>query len=205
MNATTINFPIYWTPGGMPRPEHIKHFGGIELADGIGPNDATDEEKQGSHLYGIDGWTNLTLPYWRKTRSGYWLAFGDSTPASLSRTELYDGDFIRGCLESHMWLVPKLLKYRENFGFVSVCEHYLTPEGFLPPKNLRDIIARLRECIDNIPISEDLIPLFPCEKNINLAIDILKLNYHVSREDMEIAEWITDKILMNVLLSACSQ
>ena len=104
-----------------------------------------------------------------------------------------------------MWLVPKLLKYRENFGFVSVCEHYLTPEGFLPPKNLRDIIARLRECIDSTPISEDLIPLFPCEKNINLAIDILKLNYHVSREDMEIAEWITDKILMNVLLSACSQ
>ncbi len=194
----TPRFPLYYCPPGVARPEHILHRGGIGVMAGIGPEDATPEERGGT-VYGA-AWDPRTLPLWRKSTAGWWVAMGTATPLHFARLAPIDGALVPAHEEGQSWLVPRLLRWRDGHGLVCAVPHEFRDYQWQAPAYLEPLMLRLRSVFLWTPDGE--VPLVPDPEVVQIAVDVLALNYHVSLHELTLAGWLTDRLVLDVLHSA---
>ena len=190
-------FPLYYLPPGMPRPTHLVHAGGISLVENVGPADALPHEVGGT-IYG-GPWAPESLPYWKKTKAGWWVAWGDAKPHHLARLYPIDGPLIQGTGDHH-WMVPKLLQFRPGFGLQSAVPAEFRDYEWRPPVHIEPLIQRLRRFALWTPDGD--LPPTPDDQTLQLAIDILALNYHLSIHELSVTGWLTDDLVGRILSAA---
>lgn len=191
-------FPLYYVPPGKQRPAHIVHQGGIRVVDGVGPEDAGPDERGGT-VFG-SAWDPRALPLWRKTQDGWWLAMGTATPVQLARLAPLDGAIVPAHQPGQSWLVPRLLHWRDGHGLVSAVPNEYRDYQWQPPLHLEPLMLRLRSVFYWERGGE--VPEVPDAETVQLAVDILALNYHVSLHELTLAGWITDRLVLDVLRTA---
>ena len=194
---TVHRFPLYYLPPDTPRPIHLVHLGGIRVADGIGPLDAHECERGGT-IYG-GPWDDQTLPLWKKTKAGWWMALGAAEPHHLARLDPLHGRLVPG-KAAHLWLVPRLLQVVPDFGLeVAVAKEY-RDYGWHPPASLRPLLQRLRDLFTWTPEAAE--PGVPDDETVQLVADILALNYHLSVHELAVTGWLDQALVLNVLNAA---
>lgn len=195
MNADAVRWPLYYVPPGMQRPAHILHKGGIGVGPNIGPVDATPQERGGT-IFGA-GWDDRTLPFWKKTTEGWWLALGPALPMHLLRLSPMGGSLVRGAKPEHAWLVPRLLRWQDDVGLVSAVPTEFRDYAWQPPAHLEPLMIKLRCMFFWTPEGE--VPAVPDTEAIDLAIAMLQQNYHISIHEMTADGWMTDVLAIMML------
>lgn len=193
-----IRFPLYYLPKGMPRPAHLVHQGGIAVSASTGPTDATEAERGGT-IFGA-AWDDRTLPLWRKTQAGWWVAMGSATPMQFSRMVPVEGAIIPGKDPDHRWLVPSLLRWRDGFGLVSAVPAEFRDYQWQAPAHLEPLLVKLK-CLFYWQAEGD-VPEVPDDEALRLAVDILALNYHISLDELTVSGWLTDRLVLEVMRTA---
>lgn len=188
-------FPPYYLPPHTPMP---KHCGWVGL---IGPRQLQPQIK------GPDGKSGCYLGLgefvadsdWRETDAGYWVDFTGITPANFQRLRTVDGFVIDGRDSAHKWLVPQLLRWNPHTRLVCAVDEVLTPRGWEAPRHFRPLMEGLRAMclgpVDGLPVVQD-------EEAVQLAIDILALNYHITRAEVTAAEWVTTTFVQRIIEAA---
>lgn len=194
-------FPLYYLPPGMPRPAHLVHLGGIQVAPTVGPQDASPADRGGT-IYG-GTWTPASLPLWRKSRAGWWMALGDAAPHHLARLYPIDGRLVPGNAPGHLWLVPRLLAFRDDYGLVGAVPQEFRDYEWKAPARLAPLMDRLRALLSWTPDGEA--PPVPDADTTQLAVDLLAINYHLTLDELTLAGWLTDALVLAVLAAASGQ
>lgn len=191
-------FPLYYLPPGLARPGHIVHQGGIRVVEDIGPMDAAPGERGGTIIGGA--WDDRTLPLWKKTQAGWWVAMGGATPVQVARLVPIDGALVPGKDPSQSWLVPRLLRWRDGHGLVSAVPNEFRDYQWQAPAHLEPLMLKLR-CMFYWQ-AEGEVPEVPDAEAVQLAADLLGLNYHITLDELTVAGWITDRLVLDILSTA---
>jgi len=189
--------PRWFIPDGIPRPDHLP-AGGISVIKG--PDDKSGICVGGPYRPGE--------PAWSMTRFGWYLHLDGCHPHQLLRLAPVDGITIPGILD-HQWLVPLLLRPAAG-GLRCALPQILTDQGFSPPPAFAGLMNRLRDLVGplltEITKAEDEQRApdigFSESETIQLAIDLLAVNYHISRTELITAAWLTDRLTTQILLAA---
>ncbi len=203
-DETAIRFPVYYNTTGIPN-DHWVHRGGAGLAAGIGPADATDAER-GGYLFGAQAWVPALAPLLKKTRASWWVALGDAAPHHLARIAPIPGPIVPGARDGHSWMVPRLLRWQPGHGFVAAIPLEFRDYTWQVPVHLEGIIERLRHFLlgalrisNQIATVDDIVP---DAETTRIAIDLLKINYHISEHELSVGGWLTDALAGAILLAA---
>lgn len=193
---TRHRFPLYYLPPGMARPAHLVHAGGITVAQRVGPMDAHEAERGGAIFGGP--WDDQTLPLWKKTKAGWWIAVGGAEPHHLARLEPLPGRLVQG-QAGHLWLVPRLLRVVPDFGLEAAVPKEFRDYGWHAPAHLVPLMERLRDLFLWTPEAGTTTP---DDATVQLVADILALNYHVSLHELAVTGWLTQDLVLQVLSAA---
>jgi hypothetical protein len=189
--------PRWFIPDGVPRPAHLPP-GGISTR--TGPSATPGLCVGGPLRADEEGW----IP----TSPGYFLHLTGSQPQQFLRMAPAEGVAIAG-IADHFWLVPRLLRPAAQ-GLVCALPQVLTEFGFTPPVAFAGLMQRLRDLVlpalAEIQVSEREARSpslgFDEAAAVQLAIDILAVNYHVSRVELIHLGWMTDLLTTRILLAA---
>lgn len=198
MSTDAVRFPLYYLPPGMKRPVHIVHQGGGGVGASIGPDGASDDERGGT-IYG-SAWDDRTMPMWKRTQAGWWVAMGDATPMQLARLVPMEGDLVPGSKPGHSWLVPRLLRWRDGYGLVSAVPAEFRDYQWQPPPHLEPLMVKLKCMFYWQKDSE--VPEVPDDEAVDLAVQILALNYHITIHELTVEGWLSDVLVLAVLRTA---
>jgi hypothetical protein len=191
-------FPLYYLPPDVPRPGHVVHQGVISVLRHVGPEDAAEHERGGVILGGP--WDDRAAGLWRRTQAGWWVAMGGAAPEHLARLAPMDGPIVNGHLAGHRWMVPRLMRWRDGHGLVSAVPNEFRDYAWQAPAALEPLMLRLRTLFYWQRGGE--IPEVPDGETVDIAVDLLALNYHVSIHELTIAGWLSDRFVLDILRAA---
>lgn len=187
---------LYYVPKDGKRPKHIPKAWGV-ITQGPGGPDYDPKAKTGGFGQMIGGTWEEGQRGWAQTKAGYWINLSRSNPIDLMRLNVVEGEAIKGARPDHFWKVPHLIS-RVDGAWRSALEPVLTPEGFRPPEPYIDLTDRLRDTVEQ---AERLAQDDP-EALLVLSVDILAINYHISREDLEVTGWFVESMMPKIIMAA---
>lgn len=194
-----IPCPRWFLPGNHSRPAHLPPGG---IATLTGPTREPGLCVGGPIVPDEAGWQD--------TGKGWWVHLAGCVPAQLLRLTPVPGPIIPGADPDHQWQVPQLLNPTAG-GLVCSLPQVLTDAGFAPPPAFAGLMGRLRDLM--VPAMAEMDqasreqrqPVLGLAESdaTQLAIDLLTVNYHVSRAELIVTGWLTDHLAARVLFSAC--
>lgn len=189
--------PRWFIPDGVTRPSHLP-AGGIGVRSG--PDGLSGLCVGGPYKPGEDGWIRL--------HPGHWMHLVGCQPQQFLRMTPVDGATITG-LETHQWLVPLLLRPVAG-GLRCAMPQVLTEQGFAPPAAYATLMQALRDLM--VPALAEIRAAHQEEREavlgfaeseaVQLAIDLLAINYHLSRSELVHLGWVTDVFVTRILMAA---
>lgn len=200
--------PRWYCPVGVERPAHVPYPGGIALLPGVGPDVAADGEGGGT-IYG--GPFEPGEPGWTVTDAGWWVNLDGVAPQQLVRLETHPRILrwatVQGEHPDHWWRVPVLLTPQGQDAegapllFVSAVERvFRGADGWQPPSDLVELQHQLlavamdqgvgNRDADEMAVLADLVAV------------ILGLGHTVSLHELIVKGWLTERVLLRVLIAA---
>lgn len=196
----------YYCPPGVDRPAHRADLvGGVSLVAGAGPDVASGGPGGGMVIGGL---YEPAEGGWSQTAAGWWLHMGDTVPQHLARAEghprIVRWTTVDGAQADHRWRVPVLVAPSETDDgtYVSTLERALGAAGWQAPADLAPIQARLLDQVHGLARGGDF--AVELERVTDLVIELLTLGHHVSRHELIAAGWLTERVLLRVLIAAAA-
>ena len=179
--------PIYFCPHGVARPEHIAAAGAVETlpaaACGAG------------FVFGHGGWSDAMAPLLIASPHGWSAIIHGCEARHFLRLRPYDGTVIDGHPQRNdRWMVPLLLRPTAD-GMVCALPRTLGPDGWTVPGRIGEVQERLRALVEDRGEWDDAAVT-------DLSIDIMSVNYHVSRFELTQLGMIDETMVHRVIAAA---
>jgi hypothetical protein len=175
----------WYLTDGTARPDHLPPGG---IACSAGPLDLGPGLVIGSGPYVPQE------PGWLPLAPGWAVHPDDGDPSRALRLAPIAGPLVLGAQPDQQWMVPRLLTPGPA-GLECALPRVLTASGFEPPAQFADLLHRLREAVLRAGGIGDA-------ELAELAIDILVLNYALTRAEIVALGWLTDQFGARILLAA---
>lgn len=193
----SATFPPYYCPPGVDLPRHAGWHGLVGPAQVV--PDYSPDGLPGFYWGGAP-YDALTKGLWQLTRAGWYVLLMDREPAHLARYTLIEGPTIEGVEPDQHWLVPQLLRWHLKAGFVSAVPEVFKDYEWAPPASFRPLMERLRACM--LLGATELVPMVSDEECVQLAIDLLAVNYHISKHELTLRGWLHTEMVLRIIAGA---
>lgn len=196
MTRPGATYPSYYVPEGVETPQHMGWHGLLGGAKVVA------ESPDGG--IGLHWSSEIYEPVFKdayvKTESGWYVFMGSRGPSDFARMETVAGPVVKGAYPGQVWMVPQLLRLQTQARIVSAVPEIMTTAGWVAPRHLRGVMEMLRAIISKTPDR----PLSVVEdpEGVQLAIDILAINYAISRHEMAAAEWLSTAMVCDIITAA---
>jgi hypothetical protein len=197
-------FPLYYIPPGIEIPGHI-NTKGVDLfraRPGMMPDcmrtDDGAKQTEGGLMIGGQLSEHVSRLF-QKTSEGWAVALGNVTPRNLARARGIGGRVIPGREPGQEWCVPTLLQ------IVQLPDGSRSLTGAIPkeyrnyqwqtPQEYYGVIDKLGAFLrsDSDPTLDEM---------LNIAADILAVNYNISKHELSVSGWIDEPMLLRVINAA---
>jgi hypothetical protein len=135
----------------------------------------------------------------KPTPAGWWIAMGNIRPHVLARARGIGGTTIAGIEPDHEWCVPTLLHLGpETNGrrtLTSAIPAIYRDYQWQTPAEFNEIIDRLGAWLRSSGEPD-------IEAAMDLAVDILAINYHISIHEISAGGWFNEDLILRIIRAA---
>lgn len=207
-------YPIFYTPKGTQRPACCPHLAPSAVLPGKGPDARFDAHGDPADQGGLSwGGSVADVPAagWICTPAGWWINLADLGPEHLKRSTPHRAVLrwrtVAGVLPGHAWRVPVLISpslVADAISWDSALDQLYGRTGWTDPSELAPLIDALRALTLNA-VRPGPDPRLANQALADLAVDLLAIGYHLDRDLIAGAGWLSVTVMAAILVAACDR
>ena len=200
-------FPLFYTPQGVTKPACCPHLGAVDVIDQTGPDAVRQAD---GTITGGDGrvWGGGLKPGqqlpWLKSPAGWYICPLGLVPQSLRRVTTHPRILrwrrVPGIHPDHRWLVPVLITSDEDGDPVLAIDRVLASSDWQAGDEFASLIERLLAVRQGTLGHED--PALRNAESTALGLELLALGQFLDRDLAVTMQWISERVLVDVLRAA---